>query len=902
MNRKRIPTIPIEQAMESNFSDGDDSSVDDELAPWQPPPKGTASSVLNYQSTIKNKSLLSSVNSSSLALTKYKSNQTLNKSQSTFSFLSSTYGIRQKQSCIEVLPADHIFFEDIEFGKLYTMTFSVRNTSTTANRIRINPPKTEYFSLNFISQSRIAAGLDTRGEIDVRIPAHSTLLEYQDYIEISMEGMNESIILPLIARKPVANIQFLNTNDPFSPIFDFNYVFPSQSVTKAFRLKNFGKIAGTINFPTTQNATWEPKSVTVHPGMTAKVNLTISELSTIGEWKESFEAEVSDSIARKMYYFVYANVTEPLVSLETINNQTVDKLDFGPLFYGQQKVIPLQLVNKSHKAVIFSVDKVIMVDEAVHADNGESLRASTATETTNLNSTCLANGVEKDMLFIEPPFGEYIVQPFSKTVVHAQFKPQRQRPATGFSRAYLPEIKKEIETRQDFSIQCKYVGDDQASTASAPVIQLPIQLCAKVSLPDVYITPTKLEFGKCAVFDRRDILIVLGNKSSSKAITFEFPTNIPQFRIKTPQIKLDPKETISIPITFLPHECGKFKSVIPVKIMNGIHYINLKVIGECHEISPNQKTISKYTVGGLDKLPNDFDRDLRLTSMIVNNITIQPNTNTFNSKMNTVLNKEYEKKLSNDLNSNANSLRPPSGYEEPPPPPMPARKYSFHMVPEPPKRAFGRRNSMVRHDMMYSGLKSSQNGKFGSRNDDDSDHLLTTYGGDLHGTVDTARWKVEKSDIDFFEKADPSSYQLDMSMPIMQRKLNEKKYNDFLASSFEERKLIYKMESMSRSISMSDYNDRSDPFGVDMGMERGLNEQDEPMPMTIKKVDVLNRMKSELKYLSSSGSLDWLDKTARTKLESSTTNNKRNEAIKTKYKNNTLTSVDKYATASTTGS
>lgn len=888
MSRKRIPAIPIEQA--SIFSD--DSSLCDELVPWQPPPKGTASSVLNYQGTIKNKSLLSTVNSSSLALTKYKSNPSLNKSQSTFSFLSSTYGLRQKQSCIEVLPADHIFFEDIEYGKLYSMTFSVRNTSTAANRIRIRPPKTEYFSLNYISQSRIAAGLDTRGEIDVRIPLNSTLLEYQDYIEISMEGMEESIILPLIARKPVANIQFLNTNDPFSPIFGFDYLFPSQKVTKTFKLKNFGKHVGTINFPITQNAVWEPKSMTVQPGKTAQVNLTISNLSVVGEWKESYEADVSDSIARKMYYFIYAHIIEPLVALETISNQTVDKLDFGPLFYGQQKVIPLQLVNKSHKAIMFSIDKLVMNNDAEDANNNSS---RTATGTTNLNMTSLANSVDSDMLFIEPPFGEYVVEPFSKTVVHALFKPQRQRPSTGFSKAYLPEIKKEIETRQDFSIHCKYIVDDVDEAASAPAIDLSIQLHAKVSLPDVYITPTKLEFGKCAVFDRRDILIVLGNKSASKAITFEFPTNIPQFRIKTPQIKLDPKETISVPITFLPHECGKFTSVIPVKIMNGIHYINLKVIGECHEIATNKKAVSKYTVGGLDKLPNDFDRDLRLTSMIASDVIVRPNTNTFNSKMNAVINREYEKKLTNKSNSSASELRPPSAYEEPPLP-MPSRKYSFHVIPEPPKRAFGRRNSMVRHDMIFSSLKTTHHNEkveYRKDDDDDSDRLLTTYGGDLQENSDSIRWKIDKSDIDLFEKADPSSYELNMSMHVMQRKLNEKKYNDFLASSFEERKLIHKMESLSRSISLSDYNDRSDPFDVDMGMDRGLSERDEPVPMTVSKVDVRNRMKSELKYLSSSGSLDWLDRKTRAHIETSAVTNKRNDAIKAKYKNNTLTSIEK---------
>ena len=57
---------------------------------------------------------------------------------------------------------------------------------------------------------------------------------------------------------------------------------------------------------------------------------------------------------------MFFQILEPLVCLETINNQSVSggQLDFGPLFYGQQKVIPLQLVNKSHKALKFSVERI----------------------------------------------------------------------------------------------------------------------------------------------------------------------------------------------------------------------------------------------------------------------------------------------------------------------------------------------------------------------------------------------------------------------------------------------------------------------------------------------------------------------------------------------------------------
>lgn len=91
-------------------------------------------------------------------------------------------------------------------GTLYVMTFSVRNLSKSAQRIRISAPKIGVFALNYIPLGPIASGLDLRAEIECQIPTSSQEFVYADSITVSMG--DDKIDIPIYALKPFANIDF----------------------------------------------------------------------------------------------------------------------------------------------------------------------------------------------------------------------------------------------------------------------------------------------------------------------------------------------------------------------------------------------------------------------------------------------------------------------------------------------------------------------------------------------------------------------------------------------------------------------------------------------------------------------------------------------------------------------
>ena len=65
-----------------------------------------------------------------------------------------------------------VIFEDVRAGLLFVMTFSVQNTSGETRRIRVIPPRTPAFSLNYEPVRGLAPGLDVRAEVEFQLPAY----------------------------------------------------------------------------------------------------------------------------------------------------------------------------------------------------------------------------------------------------------------------------------------------------------------------------------------------------------------------------------------------------------------------------------------------------------------------------------------------------------------------------------------------------------------------------------------------------------------------------------------------------------------------------------------------------------------------------------------------------------
>lgn len=62
-------------------------------------------------------------------------------------------------------------FEDVRAGLLFVLTFAVQNTSGESRRIKVVPPRTPVFSVNYEPVGGLAPGLDVRAEVEFQLPA-----------------------------------------------------------------------------------------------------------------------------------------------------------------------------------------------------------------------------------------------------------------------------------------------------------------------------------------------------------------------------------------------------------------------------------------------------------------------------------------------------------------------------------------------------------------------------------------------------------------------------------------------------------------------------------------------------------------------------------------------------------
>jgi hypothetical protein len=117
-----------------------------------------------------------------------------------------------KQSCsktaIKVEPSEVIRFESVHPGTLYVKSFVLRNSTETAQRIRIQPPKRSFFNLKYLPGTAIAPGLEVHAEIECQIPPDTVDFIFTETIIATM-GFHE-VEIPIYATKICAKFEFDN--------------------------------------------------------------------------------------------------------------------------------------------------------------------------------------------------------------------------------------------------------------------------------------------------------------------------------------------------------------------------------------------------------------------------------------------------------------------------------------------------------------------------------------------------------------------------------------------------------------------------------------------------------------------------------------------------------------------
>eukprot|EP01041_Mallomonas_annulata_P004748 gene4748-9429_t len=470
-------------------------------------------------------------------------------------------------------------FDSIEPGILYVMTFSVRNTTKVAQRIRIEPPKTSLFALNYIPTGAVAPGLDVRAEVECQLPERSSGNFFKDSI-VAVMGPYK-VELPLYASKPAPDISF-------DTLVNLGLVVEGQPGTGLITFENVGAVVGRVTIKSDERGVlkFDPSTFDIIPkksGRDTKVIVNVRfEGKDLGVFREFVQVLVEGNPEPMTMDISATVVQQKLVLLSQKKGITLDFLDFGSTFYGKTVTKQGTLVNNGPQTVNFNIiySEDEDMKEILQPPNTPSFGASLGTGDDTLAA------IDRP-ISITPAEGT--LKPYTQTAITFRFNPKLPVPPQGFQK----QFQRDLNSPKVFSGKAMIENPDN-NQSSVMIIQ------GMVMMPKLVVNPTILRFGLCSLYDRRDILVTITSQSVVP-VHFDF-SKIALFKVNPNNGIIHPKETISAVFSFLPSQLGKFKNTLKLIIEDGVSTIDIRVMGEA--IAGDVK---KQLVGGTNKLPEDFN-------------------------------------------------------------------------------------------------------------------------------------------------------------------------------------------------------------------------------------------------------------------------------------------------------
>lgn len=386
-------------------------------------------------------------------------------------------------------------------------------------------------------------------------------------------------------------------------------------------------------------------------------------------------------------------------------------------------------------------------------------------------------------LTIIPPDG--IVKPFSQILIEFKFNPILYIPSRGFQKQITEDNLLPRQISRRVKIECSE-ADQQ---------KIPIIMQGEVMNALILIQPSVLRFGECPVNDRRDILLSISNKTNYPT-NFLFPV-VANFKFLPSNGILQGFETISVTATFIPPQLGEFKGLIKVSIANDLKFVELHAIGYCN----NTGTIKKL-YGGTDKLPQDFEKKLKFVNSEEEAAT------------------RYEKQRAIDLQVDIiNKIKITALKEK-------IGNTSYIALPKihqtniilPPKMTITNENN---------DRDNNNEVTVGNNNNNDNQSVAQnslTMSLDTNASSKERDYMYGMTSISLVKPLEPNH-------PYVLRKEHDKVYKDFLLQSNILRQEKITNKKQIKSMKLHGAIDFKDPLGVNMGMERGLDEPEMKIPI-----------------------------------------------------------------------
>lgn len=482
-----------------------------------------------------------------------------------------------------------IIFDSISPGKLYLMTVSITNASSTAQRIRIRPPSSDYFALNYIPSRSIAPGLDIRAEIECQLPADAMdpAIGYQDKLIVSMG--HETLEIPILASKPHSVLIH-------SPILNFGNICHGSLAQSKLEFTNQGQVEGIVSFKTREKSAVSimPNEYAIRPNQTISVDVTFNGLVAVGAYRDIIEVHMTNALKPSSILDINAMVLESKLTLLRPNNSGIlQNIDFGLVYYGHKRSIRAKLVNSGPTRLSY---RILPSSESSHEPSTEDI---------------------SNLSYISINHQQGVVGAFSEEEISISFQPELIKPKKGFAHHFQKSIEQPDNISYNFFLE---------SIDSGMKHHFHIQ--GKIMNPTLKIQEKEIFFGKCPSNDRRDARMTIYNPSPTP-LDFVF-SNHPYFKCTPSTGKILQYQSMFIIVSFVPLHLGIYHEELELSVIgSSSSAIHFSVYGEANEIGSRRKLI-----GGTEKLPEDFIPDYKFVDQGIECAKFEKYKNrTFDSKI-----------------------------------------------------------------------------------------------------------------------------------------------------------------------------------------------------------------------------------------------------------------------------
>lgn len=459
-----------------------------------------------------------------------------------------------------------IEFQGVTAGPQYVITFTVQNADTVPHRVRIDPPTNPNFTVDTVTTTTISPGLDLK--VDVTFSTQESKDCHDSfYIAYDNDGHME---IPLHAYFPHPQFEF-------QPFIDFGRVVLGNNCSSFIEIRNEGLADGIYE-------------IEVEEGSNLKVSPSKSMLKAKPRyhpeddesWKEKIRFQFTGNVVGsyrgiatvhvkdqpdKVIDISATVVDQKLEVLFSSNRETVDSFSFGPMYYGQQKTIPIVVVNNGPEPCTFMISHN---DGSSGSNNEEKKENDNSNEgkIEAIDSVVQSLPVDYDPLVFTPKTG--LVNPYEEKIVNFTFKPKFDGRSQGF-KSEMPDDPS-IPYSTQVTFECSETRQMMTYSVSSRMIQ-----------PMMSISTNKIDFGDCPTNDRLDHIVTLTNEC--KELPMDWCINkIAHFHCNPTSGTLYPSQSLDVVFSFIPTQLGKFKSMFQIVCDKGLTVLPLRVQGTCNVV------------------------------------------------------------------------------------------------------------------------------------------------------------------------------------------------------------------------------------------------------------------------------------------------------------------------------